>query len=179
MSKSPLTKKELFELLREQIVHEDSLVNQRLNWLLLSQAFLFAALTSVITSDKIDPGLQAWAPFGIAIVGGVFNVYSFFGLSAAYMSLRNLRETWYAVNGEETESGLQHGFPKITWTGKKGRKAITTSTSTPFIILTIWAFIAIIRFPVQITWIRWTEIVVITLAYFWRISIMASVTQNS
>jgi len=179
MPRSPLTKKELFQLLREQIVHEDELVNQRLNWLLLSQASLFLALTSILTNHKLDPTIQTWTPFGIAIVGAIFNIYSFVGLCAAYKSLRNLRETWYQVNGEETEQGLQNGFPKITWTGIRGQRAIFTATSTPFIILTVWWIIAIVSFPAQNFESKLPEVIVITVLYFWRIGVMLSETRNS
>lgn len=179
MPKPALTKKELFELIREQIKHEDDLVNQRLNWLLLSQASLFLALTSIITTEKIDTNIRAWAPFGIAIVGALFNIYSFVGLNAAYKSLRNLRETWYQVNGEETEQGLQNGFPKITWTGKKGQRAIFTATSTPFMILTAWWIIALVSYPAQNLTAKIPQMVVITVIYIWRISVMFAHTQNS
>ena len=179
MPKSSLTKKELFELLREQIKHEDDLVNQRLNWLLLSQASLFLALTSIITTDKLDAIIQAWTPFGIAVVGAVFNIYSFVGLSAAYKSLRNLRETWYQVNGEETERGLQDGFPKITWTGKKGQRAIFTATSTPFMILTVWWIIGLVSYPAKNLTEKIPQMIFITILYFWRIGVMFAETQNS
>jgi hypothetical protein len=186
MAKSPLTKKELFELLREQITHEDSLVNQRLNWLLLSQAFLFAAFTSLITGDIKDSNMETLAPFGIAIVGGLFSIYSFNGLRAAYMSLRNLRETWYAINGQETEQGIQKGFPKITWTGKKGQKAIKTATSTPAIILTIWWLVAMYSVPSNIPWANlnitemlWIPRVILSVIYVSQMLNMSYATQNN
>jgi len=154
-------------------------VNQRLNWLLLSQAFLFAALTTIIASDKIDSILKIWIPFGIAIVGALFNIYSFVGLRAAYASLKNLRESWYSVIGKETEQGLQNGFPKITWTGKQGQRAINTATSTPLIILTVWWLVAVFIFPVQYGWIKWAIIALLTLVYFWEIRIMIYETRNN
>ena len=179
MPKSPLTKKELFELIREQIRHEDDLVNQRLNWLLLSQASLFLGFTSIITADKLDITIRVWAPFWIAFVGGLFNIYSFVGLNAAYKSLRNLRESWYQVNGEETDRGLQNGFPKITWTGKKGQRAIFTATSTPFIILTIWWIIALVSYPAQHFNDKIPQIIAVTMLYVWRIGIMFAETRKS
>ena len=178
MPKSPLTKKELYELIREQIRHEDELVNQRLNWLLLSQGSLFLGLTSILT-NKLDPQIQTWAPLGIAIVGAVFNIYSFVGLNAAYKSLRNLRQSWYQINGEETEHGIQNGFPKITWTGKKGQRAIFTATSTPFMILTIWWIIAIVSYPSHTITAKIPQMVVISVLYIWRISVMFAQTRNS
>ena len=164
---SPLTKRELFELLREQIVHEDTLVNQRLNWLLLSQAFLFAAFTSTITSTTLGPAWQDWLLFGITIVGTFTNISVFTGLRAAYASLKNLRETWYEVNGEEKPGQkLINGFPKITWTGKPGQTAIATATATPFIILSVWWIIGMFIVPPQLhvisKWILW---VVLTVNY--------------
>ena len=39
----PLTERELYESARDQIRHEDGLINQRVTWLLLLQGLLFTA----------------------------------------------------------------------------------------------------------------------------------------
>lgn len=163
-----LTKKEMFEIIREQIRHEDGLINQRLNWLLLSQAFLFAAFTTIITNDKemnfVNPVVQAWIPFGIALAGTILNISSFVGLRTAYASLKNLRETWFEVNGEGKDGEkLKNGFPQITWVGGNiFQRAIATSTTTPWIVFSVWILLAAITIPMQsvIIWIIATIVVI-------------------
>jgi len=156
-----LTKKELFQMIREQIQHEDSLINQRLNWLLLSQAFLFTAFTTIITNDKpiqaMDSTIQPWFPFGISLIGIILNISSFSGLRPAYASLKNLRETWYEMNGKwGEEKRLQNGFPQITWVGGKiFERAIATSTTMPWIVFTAWILLSATTIPIQsiIVWV--------------------------
>jgi len=148
-------------MIREQIRHEDGLINQRLNWFLLSQAFLFAAFTTIITSDnQTNPStaiIQHWIPFGIAITGIILNISSFIGLGTAYASLKNLRETWYEVNGVGDEGKRLHkGFPQITWVGGKiYERAIATSTTTPWIVFSVWALLAAATIPIPsvVVWI--------------------------
>ena len=182
MPKSMLSKKELFELLREQIVHEDTLVNHRLNWLLLSQAFLFAVFTSILTSDKkIDIVLENWILFAVAASGIFINISAFIGLRAAYVSLKNLRETWYEANGkEELGKKIFNGFPKITWTGKPSQKAITTATATPFVILTAWSIIAFVVSPFpSILLLHWAIRIAITINYVnWALSMYLATRRN-
>lgn len=147
-----ITRKELFEMIREQIRHEDGLVNQRLNWLLASQAFLFAAFTALINSDKplsyIDPTLQLWViPFGITIMGFLITCFSFVGLRAAYRSLKNLRQFWDSTYSTDSIDHKRDPFPPVTWVGRPWEKAITTASATPFVILIAWSLLAMAIAP--------------------------------
>src|ERR1700690_4318170 len=105
---SEISLEKRYELIREQIIHEDGLINQRLNWLLLSQGFLFAAFTTIITNiDKFSKGLMAgspgfitpanilWPLLAIAMTGLLLNYISFNGLKNAYRSLKYLRDNWH------------------------------------------------------------------------------------
>ncbi len=146
---SSISSNELYQLIREQIRHEDELVNHRLNWLLASQAFLFTALavliTNAIPTNYIDATIAIWLPFGIALTGILLNLSSFVGLRAAYKSLKALREYWFKWE----EKGHAQGFPQLTWTGNWYDKAITTASSTPIIISTIWFVIAWAVMPIK------------------------------
>ena len=169
------TKKELFQMIRDQIQHEDGLINQRLNWLLLSQAFLFAAFSTIITSDKplnfINLAIQPWIPFGVTIIGMILNLSSFAGLRPAYASLKSLRETWYEANGKSDETKrIQNGFPQVTWVGRRMfERAIATSTTTPWVVFTAWVLLATITFPIRTTvvWLAGIIIWIITTIYMY------------
>jgi len=143
-----------FELIREQIKHEDELINQRLNWLLLSQGFLFAAFTAIITADKtqiiVNPNTLHWIIAGIPVTGLAFNLFSFFGLDAAYRSLKYLRLNWIKYQpSSNQDQAYYESFPQVTWQ----KPAITTASGTPIIISAVWLLICIA--VNTIVWLNW------------------------
>lgn len=145
-------RKDLYEMIRKQIEHEDILVNQRLNWLLVSQGFLFAAFTALVTRQGnisyVSPDYVPWLPFGIAVIGIILNLFSYIGIRAAYKSLLRLRHTWYLPYSTEEELQLyERGFPPITWVGKWYDKGINTAGGTPILIIVIWSFLAFVVIP--------------------------------
>jgi hypothetical protein len=155
--KDGITLEKRFELLREQICHEDGLINQRLNWLLLSQAFLFAGFVSLITTEKSlnlpNPMITPeWLLLGICIAGGWLNYLSFIGLRAAYQSLKHLREDWLNLKPKDKKlQKLYESFPQITWVGDKNSRAIMTASGTPIVITSAWALLAWAISPVPLT----------------------------
>ena len=180
-----------YELIREQIRHEDGLINQRLNWLLLSQGFLFAAFTSIIANSEntasgmttVPNGQMAsgfnvlWPLMVIAITGLLLNTFSFVGLSNAYQSLKYLRENWRLARPADSEGRrLYESFPNITWEGS----AITTASSSPIVItlawmsMTIWMLLSI---PNQTIW-AFVVMGIVTVICLWIIIWMIVQTQK-
>jgi hypothetical protein len=102
-------------MIREQIRHEDSLVNHRITWLLISQAFVFAAFTSVALQQNqvlnIPKENIPLLLFFIALLGQALNISSFAGILAAFRSLRILREKWYNTVEDQTKDR----YPPITY----------------------------------------------------------------
>ena len=164
-----ITLERRYELIREQIRHEDGLINQRLNWLLLSQGFLIAAFTSIITTTSKSGAVPTVSisnssiifVIAIPIVGFVLNWLSFIGLNDAYKSLKYLRQNWHAAR-PTTKNGqrLYDSFPHITWEGS----AITTASSTPIVITFAWLIAAewmLFTIQPQTLYIKITEYVVV------------------
>ncbi len=156
-----LSLNDLYGMIREQIRHEDNLVNQRLNWLLLSQAFLFTLFTSILTADRsqnsryIDTRVEVWIPCFIAATGIILALLSFLGIVAAFSSLKELRTTWKErLNCREApETGTPQGFPQITWVGDGWEKSVHTASGTPFLLVVIWGFlILVVRPPLMPIW---------------------------
>src|SRR5207302_5170237 len=56
-----LTAVERYQVLRDQLQHEDNLTTQRLSWLMASQAFLFTAYAIVMNGPE-----HAMSPFATA-----------------------------------------------------------------------------------------------------------------
>lgn len=145
-----ITQKELYEMIRKQIEHEDTLVNQRLIWLMLSQAFLFTAFSTILRDIILNNwpnSIYVNIPLIIAIVGFLLSLFSFSGILAAFQSLRHLRETWYETLPDKKETGkINAGFPQITWVGNKRFRATNTAYGTPIIIMIMWVIFGVAFF---------------------------------
>jgi hypothetical protein len=104
-----------FELTREQIRHEDSLIDHRMTWLLTLQAFLFAAYGFSLSAEsnlraaKLTDAanLKEWleqmtrsmsvisqARTGFAIMSFIASIVLLFGIVAAAASIGNLVDEW-------------------------------------------------------------------------------------
>ncbi len=137
-----ITPLELFKLIREQIQHEDNLVNQRLTWLLIAHGFLFAGMIQIEiqnTNTTTVLPIQAVALI-ISSAGILINAASFVGLRAAHRSLTDLYQTW--ENAKSKDSRLGSSFPQITWRGDSRLfRAINTAKATPIIIMALWSLL--------------------------------------
>jgi hypothetical protein len=90
---------EIYRLFRERVNQEDNLVNQRIGWVLWSNAIFFAffAGTTTIISGKGDPaivGPLAAAPIIVALVGVVCTIGLSLGISAALNEIEYLCERY-------------------------------------------------------------------------------------
>jgi len=119
---SPLSEVECYNILRDQLHHEDNLITQRLSWLMGSQAFLFTAYAIVLNGPERPKnamigllqdlllgtvpavGLLSAALIYVSIIAGtiaMFNIYRFaqgrhnFGDAARFPPLRGGKLTRY------------------------------------------------------------------------------------
>ncbi len=106
----PLQRSELwrlFEIYRDYLKHEDGLATSRLNRLLTVQAFLFAALGFVATTDGeklnviLEPVVGGGSPsitlimlVTIQLIGLVTGVYGSISIRAAFNAIGALRSEW-------------------------------------------------------------------------------------
>jgi len=95
--KSPIDDDELLvhTLYRERIVEEDNLINHRMMWLVLSQAFMLA-LWSAILNQLFNGHLSMkWATLGfIDFMGLVFSAGSYASIRAAQREVAELRDSF-------------------------------------------------------------------------------------
>lgn len=151
LSNIPPTRKELYEMLRKQIEHEDNLVNHRLNWLLFSQGFLFLAFVTLLTVDK-PLSHKTIALCLIAFFGFFVSLFTFLSIFAAFKSLKRLRQTWAHPNqSDEKLRRLAIGFPQITWVGKWYANATNAAGGIPMLIMVMWALL--IAFVLYDVWV--------------------------
>lgn len=140
---------ELYDLIRKQIQHEDTLVNQRLTWLLYSQAFLFTFFYTLFTTI-----LKQFEV--IVIVLNVLIAISFFGvilcllaigsILGAYKAIKHLRDFWFYQNPDEGDSEKDNliekegkELPDITYKGQWFlNSSRVASIGIPIALILVW-----------------------------------------
>jgi hypothetical protein len=136
MSPKP-SSKDIYDMVRSQTEHEDHLIDQRVTWLLVGQGFLFVAYTTLLVADHTVGKVRS-AIIVIALVAIFLNVFSIFGIVAAFFHMEKLRRFW----GDHIASDLKNVFPPIMGTGKiiKGGYG---SIGIPIMLIIAWLFILI------------------------------------
>jgi hypothetical protein len=135
-----MTAQELRAMIREQMQHEDELVNHRLNWLLVLQGFLFFAFMQVLTiEDKLPHPiltLLVVALFGIAI--SFFVALSIRGAIRAVEELERFWDSTDLVTQEAKEK-----LPPISYLGRWD-KAEVAAYGIPGCIVIAWIILLVI-----------------------------------
>ena len=101
------TKAEVYQSVRDQVVHEDNLVNQRFTWMLTSTGFLMAGFFLLLTS--VDKFTEREVLFGvmllaICLVGIAFCYFLKIEITKNANAYINLRKFWYERFPEEGEN---------------------------------------------------------------------------
>lgn len=85
--------KEMYDALAYQIEREDNLVNNRVNWFLVTQGFLFAAV-GVILGSELTFDTKVLFVKAIAVLGALMGIIIALGVLGAEIALEKLREHW-------------------------------------------------------------------------------------
>ena len=85
-----LSLKEFYNYTVSQIGREESLINNRLSWMLTFQGFLFAAI-ALVTDVGTDPAIRIILRNLVPIVGLVIGAFTLIGVHAAYLSINNIK----------------------------------------------------------------------------------------
>jgi len=109
-----------WEAIRAKVTHEDSWIQERVNWLLVSNAFLFAAYAALLTLD------QSYSESVLTLPACILMLVPLLGIFLAvfvYIGLEGAKESIIAAEGEATnllgkdyEKKLK--LPSIASTGK-------------------------------------------------------------
>lgn len=151
-------KLELYRTIREQIQHEDNLVNHRLTWVLLSQGFLFTlyyTLFNTILEDFKTFKILLFLLIAIAVSGIILSILGVLSIKGAFRAIQHLREFWYSEYKEEGISGTKNfnnknskknpnkQFPDISYNGGKMSlfSSAKASVGIPYTIIFIWGVV--------------------------------------
>jgi len=130
---------ELYCLVRKQIEHEDELVNQRVNWLLFSQAFFFGTFATILTTGTVII-YQSFIIDLVATTGIVLCIFGFFSILAAMESHGKLTKFWQ-------ESEYRIAFPQISGVAKQRNLSLLKSNGSifaggiPLLITLLWLLV--------------------------------------
>jgi len=131
-------------LYRERIVEEDNLINHRMMWLVLSQAFLLA-LWSAILNQLFNGHLSVkWITLGVIdIMGLVFSAGSYASIRAAQLEIGELRESFlklypFDFSAEEANHPQKTLLPRLTARKHFHRVGHAVPTLMPIMLTFMW-----------------------------------------
>jgi hypothetical protein len=156
----------LYTMLREQIQHEDHLINHRINWLLAAQGFLFLAYATILSSGQAISYKDAVLVI-IGLFGFMIGIMVFLSVMSASYSLKLLRATW------RERRDCCGAFPQIMFNGKWYFGVIGSGSSIALVSMLAWLFVMVITF--SSIWTLPTLIgalagcLVIALFFFWSL----------
>lgn len=137
---------EFYKAIRDQIVHEDNLCNQRMTWLITLQAFLFGAYGFSLSAESNQNGVNLrdtiiTARTGMAMVGILSSLVVIVALFAAKRSIDRLVDRWYDSYPEEAKT-----FPQIIGNYAPAKRRGTRLGqvpifSIPIIFPLVWLYI--------------------------------------
>lgn len=135
---------EFYQLMHEQIESENSSMNQRVNWLIISQSFFFGGFATLLSSPP-DPengsyavihDLLLWTIPGISLITSIL-IYIGIIVSLVYMA--DLRRLFQAYPKDHTTEL----FPPIQGTTTMRRLAQLPAIAVPLLFICAWAVLLI------------------------------------
>lgn len=92
----------------QQICIEFDLIGHRMNWLMTSQAFLFAAFALCVTTTSPRPTLAAtWLQYLLPAIGAISAVLVGLAIFAAHRVIDRLKPARAILEGLATEAGFE------------------------------------------------------------------------
>ena len=142
--------KNLYSMIREQITHEDELINERIGWSLTAQGFLFIAYTGLLNLDLKATPFGAFLPAILAFLGVILCMTAYSGVASAMASLERIHTYTMERFNKDLERGINMGFPYISgadavpWNKKFG--ANVTIRSIPILFCVAWVILIFVPF---------------------------------
>jgi hypothetical protein len=145
---SELSAVESYNILRNQLQHEDNLITQRLSWLMGSQAFLFTAYAIVLNGPErpknaLIGSLQDYLLGILPAVGLLSAVLIYVSIVAGVIAMVAI----YRLAGHFCDAALR--FPPLQG-GKLTRyMGFASPLLLPPIFITVWLWIWAVGFPIS------------------------------
>jgi hypothetical protein len=149
--------KDFYEKTRQQITHEDLLINYRLTWLLAINAFLFVAYGASMTAEaaKLEASKITNTIYTLVAIGLISSSTLFSGILAATRSMHNLVQKWENLVDTKTAECdyVNFRYPQIIGNKRhtllKMRWGLLPAYILPCVFFLIWLHIWHITYPQQ------------------------------
>lgn len=138
-----LTPLDAYRLFRARIEHEDSLVIQRLSWLVASQSFLFTAyaitVNGLATPSPVAPlVLRQQLLLELLPIVGLFSAALIYGtILAAVQAIVSFRHAYHAHVGAAAAA-----LPPITTGGPTRLAGLSAPLLLPLVFVAVWLVLA-------------------------------------
>lgn len=137
---------ELYQVTRDQIRHENELVNHRLGWFLAVEGFLLAGfLNALALYSTLRPVPHAWIflTFGLLAIGGlgvVISVTTKRTIGWAYAQSNHAAEWWNKREG----GALAANFPRIAYPEPTNGWPRLRTATLPYVFVGIWMVLMVL-----------------------------------
>ena len=134
---------EYYRIVRSQIEHEDNVMNQRLNWFVAAQSFLFTANAIVLNAppSSLFPEFREQTVRLLAllvpIVAICCGLVIYTGLIGGVLALRNLRES---LSGQTYLQGTSH-LPPLHGSFLTRILGLAAPVVLPLMFLIVWTLV--------------------------------------
>jgi len=125
---------DFYSLIRSRIEHEDTLMTQRLSWLIASQSFFFTAYAIVTVNNDGDVELHQ-LPTLIPLVALITSVLILFTILAALLAIRSLRQNYNATTPPDP------ALPPIQTPIHIRLLGLTAPLLLPLLFLAVWLYL--------------------------------------
>lgn len=134
----------LYQRTRDQIEHEDGLVNQRLTWLLVFQTFLFIAYANLLNEAVRLPSDKILVLTVVAALGFLSSFSTLIVIMQALSSLNYLRRSW-REEFAKSAADFKRRFPEVNYRDKSLWRRFGSSGMIPILLMTAWSVLACTR----------------------------------
>lgn len=143
----PVPSVEYYQVIHEQIRNEDNAMNQRVNWLIISQSFFFGGFATLLSSppDPADGQYAAIHDLLFWIIPGISLVTStliYIGILVSLFYMADLRKLFQSYPQDDTTKC----FPPIQGTIASRRLAQLPAIAVPFLFICTWMVLMIMEF---------------------------------
>jgi hypothetical protein len=139
-------------LYRERIVQEDNLINHRMMWMVLSQAFMLALWGSILNQVFNDHLIFKWITLAaVDVMGLIFSAGSFVSIRAAQLEIDELRDSYLKLypwdfSAEKTpdRDSRKTILPRLTARKHFHRLGHAMPTGMPIMLIFMWVGLFVI-----------------------------------
>lgn len=139
-----LSSADFYQMIHEQISNEDSAMNQRVNWLIISQSFLFSGFSTLLSSppDPEDGGYANLHDLLLQLIPGISlltSILIYIGIITSLVYMADLRKSYQTYPHDRT---TEH-YPPLQGTTAARRLAHVPAIAVPLLFICTWAVLLI------------------------------------